>query len=86
MRVEKVSTEYFFTEKRYQQYLAAQKAMAPQVNDPQATVKGTVGCVALDVNGVMCAGTSTGGMTNKRPGRGKDRLLLIFLLQLFRCQ
>ena len=33
---------------------------------------GTVGAVALDKNGVIAAGTSTGGMTNKRFGRIGD--------------
>ena len=33
---------------------------------------GTVGCVALDRNGNIAAGTSTGGMTNKRWGRIGD--------------
>ena len=33
---------------------------------------GTVGCVALDMNGNLAAGTSTGGMTNKRWGRIGD--------------
>ena len=33
---------------------------------------GTVGCVALDQYGNLCAGTSTGGMTNKRWGRVGD--------------
>ncbi len=33
---------------------------------------GTVGAVALDKNGVIAAGTSTGGMTNKRFGRVGD--------------
>ena len=33
---------------------------------------GTVGCVALDKNGHLAAGTSTGGMTNKRYGRIGD--------------
>ncbi|KAK6513170.1 hypothetical protein TWF506_009335 [Arthrobotrys conoides] len=34
--------------------------------------KGTVGCVALDSNGVIAAATSTGGLTNKVPGRIGD--------------
>ncbi|KAK6343690.1 hypothetical protein TWF730_011280 [Orbilia blumenaviensis] len=34
--------------------------------------KGTVGCVALDSNGVIAAATSTGGLTNKIPGRIGD--------------
>jgi beta-aspartyl-peptidase (threonine type) len=33
---------------------------------------GTVGCVALDKDGNLAAGTSTGGMTNKRYGRIGD--------------
>ncbi|TYP98558.1 beta-aspartyl-peptidase (threonine type) [Sphingobacterium allocomposti] len=33
---------------------------------------GTVGCVALDQNGNLAAGTSTGGMTNKKYGRVGD--------------
>lgn len=33
---------------------------------------GTVGCVALDKKGNLAAGTSTGGMTNKRWGRVGD--------------
>lgn len=33
---------------------------------------GTVGCAALDKNGNLAAGTSTGGMTNKRYGRIGD--------------
>lgn len=33
---------------------------------------GTVGCVALDKDGNLAAGTSTGGMTNKRYGRVGD--------------
>ncbi|MCV6630228.1 MAG: isoaspartyl peptidase/L-asparaginase [Flavobacteriaceae bacterium] len=33
---------------------------------------GTVGCVALDKHGNLAAGTSTGGMTNKRFGRVGD--------------
>ena len=33
---------------------------------------GTVGCVALDLNGNLSAGTSTGGMTNKKWNRIGD--------------
>ena len=33
---------------------------------------GTVGAVALDINGDLCAATSTGGMTNKKFGRVGD--------------
>ena len=34
--------------------------------------QGTVGCVAMDANGVVCTATSTGGLTNKLPGRIGD--------------
>lgn len=37
---------------------------------------GTVGCVALDRYGNLAAGTSTGGMTNKRYGRVGDTPLI----------
>jgi beta-aspartyl-peptidase (threonine type) len=37
---------------------------------------GTVGAVALDGNGHLAAATSTGGMTNKRPGRVGDSPLV----------
>ena len=41
----------------------------PYFNDSKY---GTVGCVALDKNGNIAAGTSTGGMTNKKYGRIGD--------------
>ena len=34
--------------------------------------QGTVGCVALDRDGILCVATSTGGLTNKLPGRIGD--------------
>lgn len=37
---------------------------------------GTVGAVALDAHGHLAAATSTGGMTNKRPGRVGDSPLI----------
>ena len=56
-----VDTSYFFTEKRW-------KALQKQLRDKN----GTVGCVALDQHGNLAAGTSTGGMTNKKYGRIGD--------------
>ena len=38
----------------------------------QVEKHGTVGCVALDKHGNLAAGTSTGGLTNKRWGRVGD--------------
>lgn len=43
-----------------------------QVLDRKEGYFGTVGAVALDVHGHIAAGTSTGGMTNKRFGRIGD--------------
>src|SRR3546814_10332909 len=37
---------------------------------------GTVGAVALDLHGNLAAATSTGGLTNKRPGRVGDTPLI----------
>lgn len=34
--------------------------------------QGTVGCVVLDISGTICVATSTGGITNKLPGRIGD--------------
>ena len=42
------------------------------MNVPSQEKLCTVGAVALDVNGNLAAGTSTGGMTNKRYGRIGD--------------
>ena len=60
--LEIVNNEYFHTKFRYNQLL-----------DKKGDDKyGTVGCVAIDVNGNIVAGTSTGGMTNKKWGRIGD--------------
>jgi beta-aspartyl-peptidase (threonine type) len=60
--VELVDPSYFFTESRYR---ALERAREREEH-------GTVGCVALDREGNLCAGTSTGGMTNKKHGRIGD--------------
>lgn len=46
--------------------------------------KGTVGAVALDERGCIAAATSTGGLTNKMPGRIGLRSVLSFLLEMRR--
>ncbi|MDC3170588.1 isoaspartyl peptidase/L-asparaginase [Bacteroidota bacterium] len=60
--LEIVNNEYFHTKFRYNQLL----------NKKVEDKYGTVGCVAIDVNGNIVAGTSTGGMTNKKWGRIGD--------------
>ena len=70
-----VDPTYFRTERRWQQL---QKALVDEKADTASTEPdttkhfGTVGAVALDRNGRLAAGTSTGGMTNKRYGRVGD--------------
>ena len=60
--LEIVDPSYFFTPERYR---SLHRAL-------QEEEHGTVGCVALDKEGNLCAGTSTGGRTNKRYGRIGD--------------
>jgi beta-aspartyl-peptidase (threonine type) len=67
-------SSYFYTEKRHNQLLRArekEKQQGMQGMDYQYKF-GTVGAVALDKEGNISAGTSTGGMTNKRYGRVGD--------------
>ena len=74
-----VEQKYFFTQERWdalQKIKAAQKhrtgraGKAVLITDQDR--HGTVGAVALDKNGNLAAATSTGGTTNKRPGRVGD--------------
>jgi len=73
--VEMADSSWFFTEKSYKSLQDAIKKENDISQLPQADLVnkyGTVGCVALDKNGNLAAGTSTGGMTNKRYGRIGD--------------
>jgi L-asparaginase / beta-aspartyl-peptidase len=68
-----VDPKYFYTEERWQQLQKALEQERKQAVDPaKAPHHGTVGAVALDSAGHLAAGTSTGGMTNKRYGRIGD--------------
>jgi L-asparaginase / beta-aspartyl-peptidase len=70
-----VDASYFRTERRWQQLqeaLAEDKAGIAHADVETAKHFGTVGAVALDQSGHLAAGTSTGGMTNKRFGRIGD--------------
>ncbi len=71
MKVERVDQKYFFTQMQYDNWLKAKEkeAKAKSADKPGP---GTVGCVALDSHGNLAAGTSTGGLTNKRFGRVGD--------------
>ena len=71
--VELVDPKYFYTAERWQQLQQALKEEDAKTVDPAKTPHhGTVGAVALDQHGHLAAGTSTGGMTNKRYGRVGD--------------
>lgn len=70
--LEIVDPSFFRTEKRWESYLKAKaKRDAEEAADPESK-HGTVGCVALDQDGNLAAGTSTGGMTLKKWGRIGD--------------
>ncbi len=84
-----VEPAYFSTEARREQLLRAQalsttvldhdgQALAFRGDAPldESRKMGTVGAVALDAAGHLAAATSTGGMTNKRPGRVGDSPLI----------
>ena len=71
--LEEVPREYFFTERRWQQLeTRREKEAADQLNRSPGEKFGTVGAVALDREGRIAAGTTTGGMTFKKHGRVGD--------------
>jgi len=61
-----VDTSYFYTKSNWD-YL--QKVIE---KEDKKSKHGTVGCVVIDKHGNLAAGTSTGGMTNKKYGRIGD--------------
>ena len=75
--MERVSADIFSTPERYAQLLAARTAGETVLDHSASPLDennkmGTVGAVALDMFGNLAAATSTGGMTNKLPGRVGD--------------
>ena len=65
-----VDRSYFHSEKNLKRLKKAKKRISD--NNVIEDKIGTVGAVALDKNGNIAAATSTGGMTNKMPGRVGD--------------
>jgi L-asparaginase / beta-aspartyl-peptidase len=71
--LEIVDPGYFFDSTRFEQLQKAKLKEKAFLSEDVIDKKfGTVGCVALDKNGNIAAGTSTGGMTNKKFGRIGD--------------
>lgn len=83
--IELVDEKYFWTQERWdslQRILKQEEEKKKQTTQPKGTGQnlaelpynkfGTVGAVALDKDGNLAAGTSTGGMTNKKYGRVGD--------------
>lgn len=74
-----VHPSYFFTQRRWDEHVAALERERASGGAEPATwsateylPQGTVGAVALDAAGVLCVATSTGGLTNKLTGRIGD--------------
>jgi len=79
--IEMAPDEYFFNRQRYDQWVEIRDSDYYQLDHKADNLKGqtdpeykfgTVGAVACDAEGNIAAGTSTGGMTNKRYGRIGD--------------
>ena len=78
--LEIVTPEYFYTERRINALKKVQQATDAMETSRKSKESsfiqhqryGTVGCVALDLSGNLAAGTSTGGMTNKKWNRIGD--------------
>ncbi|MCH9661600.1 MAG: isoaspartyl peptidase/L-asparaginase [Bacteroidetes bacterium] len=79
---ELMDPSYFYTERRFRSVQQAKEKERIELDHDDKTALidpfildtkyGTVGCAALDKNGNLAAGTSTGGMTNKRWNRIGD--------------
>jgi beta-aspartyl-peptidase (threonine type) len=87
-RIERVSNLYFWSDRRLRQIREEYKGDEARPKQKRGEVHppagqrgqgggvdqrlGTVGAVALDTHNNLAAGTSTGGLTNKHPGRVGD--------------
>ncbi len=80
--VERVENEYFNTETRQRQWERSNSGSTSRIRENiegpaildalEGSKYGTVGAVAVDMDGKLAAATSTGGMTNKQFGRVGD--------------
>ena len=67
--LEMVDEDYFWTKKRWDEH---KRGLCDDTELQEYLPQGTAGCVALDQYGTLCVATSTGGLTNKLPGRIGD--------------
>lgn len=81
--LEIVDSKYFFDQKRWQQFQKIKDSDKSQLDHSHSNVDllennkfGTVGAVVLDQSGHLAAGSSTGGVTNKKFGRVGDSPLI----------
>lgn len=65
--IERVPNSYFSTAHRRKEW--EETVERERQASGKQSGKGTVGCVARDIHGNLAAGTSTGGLTNKKWGR-----------------
>jgi beta-aspartyl-peptidase (threonine type) len=85
MGVSWVPESYFYTERKWNELLERleqqvpygtpiprSRSQPPDDDPADSGLSGTVGAVALDADGNLAAGTSTGGRITKRPGRVGD--------------
>lgn len=72
------SEEYFITEQQLHMLNESKQELLKKTTTEQQSKKkhGTVGAVALDKNGDLCAATSTGGIDNSLPGRVGDSCII----------
>ena len=75
--LQQVPNAYFITERRLKQLQdLRQRNQGASLALPAEVRMGTVGAVARDSKGNLAAGTSTGGLTGKSPGRVGDAPLI----------
>ena len=75
-KIQIVSPTYFWTAHRWEQFQKRTKWREEKEKGADPYPKGTVGAVAVDRAGNLAAATSTGGLTDKRPGRVGDSPLI----------
>jgi beta-aspartyl-peptidase (threonine type) len=78
--VDRVENTYFSTQRRRESWNRVREREAEKpvsrISPARPWQYGTVGCVVLDSHGDLAAGTSTGGLTNKKFGRVGDSPIL----------